>query len=144
MKKLIVIVLLLTALLGCSEKAVTTVCTYSTSERNNKVTLVSSKDVVNSETSEVIFYVSDPLEESWQILLDNQISATQGIKGYSFEYSYENGELYTRMHIDYKVANLSELANNGILDSASGDASYISLELTLEAIKKYGYQCSEQ
>lgn len=152
MKKILISLVVLLALVGCSSKPSTdlikTVCTndspylaYESGQQNytskgDKVLSMDVKAVLELGDAETLAVVMDTVDE---IMADYE-----GIEGLSVSVEKRSEtSLYDIIEVDFEKADLTELAQMNIVDvEVDAAVKYVSLKKTIATIEAEGFSCA--
>lgn len=139
------------SLSACSAEPSTTVLKLDQAGVESTLTYYAEGDkVVRQTTKNVVTYSEAglPDKETAKKILDEGIKKYQGIEGLSDTVEYGDKEAVETVEVDYSKADYKELAKAGVVAGDSGqaaeDVNEVSLEKSLEQIKKLGYTEQEE
>ena len=145
MKKVIVLLISVLLLAGCSAKKEVS-CVYTEDGFESTIVFVGEEDEVHSskETIKILYEFFDSGEEGAKEQLKDQIeSSYAGIDGVEVSVNISGDEyLVMTISIDYEKASTDDLVALGILSSDESGADFISFEESISENEAYGYACT--
>lgn len=164
MKKVLVALLLVTGLVGCSSSKKTETkqayCKGSESQADYGINLdhdyqfeyqgdkVTKEVITITTTFTNASYLTDgALSEDVKASLDETVAATQkGLEseeGITYEVKYDGDKLIETYTIDFSKASNDGLVSIGILSESDKDAKFISMDKTIENLEGAKFTCEK-
>ncbi len=162
-KKVLVALLLVASLAGCSSKKTETKQAYCKGSENqaaagynvnhdyqfeyqgDKVT----KEVITIETTftDASYLTDGALSEDVKALLDETVAATQksleSTDGITYEVKYDGDKSIETYTIDFSKASNDALVTIGLLSESDKDAKFISMDQTIKNLEGTGFNCEK-
>lgn len=148
MKKLLVAILFIALLSGCSAKKTVTSCVYNETGITMKADIVAEDDKVMTMVETVTMtYESMGIAEGTdeQTIIDALNSAyesTYNQTGVTYTVSVEDSNIIVVVTIDYTVVDNATLIEMGFLSEDDADVDYISLITTVSDAENSGAVCT--
>lgn len=145
MKKLLVLCCLF-CLVGCSSEPEkkTVVCEADIQGVNQKITLeAEDDDLTVQKTESTLDFGSLGITEEQIKEVTKEFEDEYDLNGMRYTYSIEGTVLTEKIIVDYKMADLKELLDNGIIESEEENVTSVSLKQTVESLKEQGFTCNE-
>lgn len=141
MKKLVLIVLLALGLSAC-DGGKQQVCTYEQSGITSKLVHKHSGDVIKSTKETLVFTYADlGIAEDGKKDFQKQVKETYDSLYGTSNTSYKEGKdtFTVVLSVVYNKKTIEELQKTGVVDA--GNATYISLEQSIQHLENAGYVC---
>ena len=146
MKKLLVLFLLLTSLIGCGTKTKTTICvftdeygtvTYTFTAKENEIVKEGFEDKYNRS-----YYSPDVTSEDIIQNLEGNKAKYEGVAGASYVYSFneDTGDIVATRTLDFTKTTVEELKAAGALGPGA-NSNYTNLEIAIKEVEDLGYVC---
>ena len=145
MKKILVILFVVTMLCGCKKEEKTTVCRGI--EENTVIvnTIKYIDDRVTSVSCENTLVVDESLIDYITNYLSQYKTSVEHIEGMTYGFTIEENTVVETTTINYEIADMDQLVSEGfIVLSESGDKAYIGYALTINQMIAAGYECTEE
>ncbi|MDD4643296.1 MAG: DUF1307 domain-containing protein [Erysipelotrichaceae bacterium] len=144
MKKLILLLVGLLLLSGCSAKK-EVMCEYSEEGFYSSIVFTGEDDDIykSTETIKILFSLVEAVDDDAKEALKSQLeSAYGGIEGVEVDVDIDGDEyLVMKIMVDFQKASNDDLVALGYLSQSELEADYISFEQSISENEAYGYTC---
>ncbi|MFV0393515.1 MAG: DUF1307 domain-containing protein [Coprobacillaceae bacterium] len=145
MKKIMSLLFLALLLTACGSGSKTTVCSAKNDTQDVTATIDydEEEDTVNEITYETTVTVSENgyTKESLETMGKAYEEKVKNLKGITFTYEVSDKEYKDSLTVDFKEANIDEINELGILQSAEETATKVSYKKTVENFKSLQLEC---
>jgi uncharacterized lipoprotein YehR (DUF1307 family) len=150
MKKIGILVFLITLLSGCGTKEQTTICTSTTANKmqNSDISITYDKeeDVAHTMIYKTTIKITDDGYDKSALVLfgENYDKTIANTKGVTFSYEISDNEYRDTITINFDKADLDELIKLKIIQPTYKKDNTVSYKRVIEDLKAVAFTCKEE